>query len=194
MTLRIAGGAFRGRILKTVKSSKTRPTTSMLREAVFNICAEWVFNARFLDLFAGSGAMGFEAISRGATFATFIEKDRRAVQCIRENASLLQIEPQVQILALDAKTAIARLLSPSDLIYIDPPYDFDTTEIFHLLIEHNLLAPRGLVFLEERYNPKAKPPTNLHPSLELFESRRYGIAQLHQFRHSVIEGGQYNST
>ena len=186
MTLKIIGGLLRGRILKTPPHAKTRPTTALLREALFNICAEWIPKARFLDLFAGSGAIGFEAISRGAAFTTFVEHDRQAVQCIRENASLLQLEPNVQILNLDAHNAIIRLTSPYDLIYADPPYDCDPTEIFRLIIHHALLAPQGLLFLEKRYDATSSLPTNIHSSLTLVKSRRYGIAHLHQFRYSVL--------
>lgn len=178
MSLRIVGGLFRGRVLKSPKGPQTRPTTSMLREAFFNICAGWIEEARFLDLFAGSGAMGLEAISRGAAFATFIEKDGLAAQCIRENIALLQVEPQTQILALDAKRALTQLLSPYDLIYIDPPYEKEVPELFDLILKKNLLAPRGLLFLEERFQSRIPA----FPALELVASRRYGIAHLHQFR------------
>jgi len=183
MSLRIVDGLFRGRILKSPKGEQTRPTTSMLREAVFNICAEWSEGARFLDLFAGSGAMGLEAISRGASFATFIEKDRQSAQCIRENISLLGVEEKAQVLTLDAKRALSALMSPYDLIYIDPPYEKEVPEIITAILAKNLLAPRGILFLEERF--QAKAPTFSHLELEI--SRRYGIAHLHQFRHSVIE-------
>ena len=182
MSLRIVGGLFRGRILKSPKGTETRPTTSMLREAVFNICANWVEGARFLDLFAGSGAMGLEALSRGASFATFVEKSRSTAQCIRENASLLGVEQQVQILSLDATRALSQLMSSYDLIYIDPPYEKEVPELFDLILKHNLLAPHGLLFLEERF--QSKTPT--FANLELVSSRRYGIAHLHQFRHSVV--------
>ncbi len=184
MSLRIVGGQFRGRTLKSPKGDQTRPTTSMAREAVFNICQEWVPGARFLDLFAGSGAMGLEAISRGASFATFIEKNKHAAQCIRENAELLQIQEQTQILAIDAALALPKLLSPYDLIYIDPPYEKETAHLLETIASLKLLAPRGLLFLEERYNPKAKPP--IPPSFELIQSRRYGIAHLHQYRWSLL--------
>ena len=182
MSLRIIGGLFGGRILKSPKGPQTRPTTSLLRGAVFNISASWIENARFLDLFAGSGAMGLEAISRGAAFATLVEKDHHAIRCIRENVSLLKIEPQVQVLALDARRALSQLMSPYDLIYIDPPYEKEVPELIELSVKKNLLAPRGLLFLEERFG--AKLPEFL--SLELIESRRYGIAHLHQLRHSVV--------
>lgn len=184
MSLRILGGLFRGRSLKTPKGPHTRPTTGLLRQALFNICQDFIQGARVLDLFAGSGAIGFEAISRGAAFATFIEKDNKTASCLRENAISLQVEPSVQILSTDASLALSRLMSSYDLIYIDPPYDTNTAPIFDLILAQKLLAPHGLLFLEERYHPKAPPPS--HPALDLVQSRRYGIAHLHEFRHSIL--------
>ncbi len=183
MSLRIAAGLFKGRALKTPDSTTTRPTTGMLRQAVFNICQDWIPEARFLDLFAGSGAMGFEAISRGAKFATFIDSDRLAVQCIRENVDMLGIQQQVQVLGIDAQSALGKLTAPYDLIYIDPPYDKDVPDLFALIIERKLLAPDGLIFLEERFDSKK---VFEFPTLELTSSRRYGGSHLHQFRHSAI--------
>jgi 16S rRNA (guanine966-N2)-methyltransferase len=183
MTLRIAGGQFRGRNLKTPESSATRPTTEMVRQAVFNICQEWVPNARFLDVFAGSGAMGFEAISRGASFATFAENDPEASKCIIENSEKLAIQKQVQILISDARLSLAKLSTPYDLIYIDPPYDKDATDLLQLIVEKKLLVSNGLLFYEERFDSK-KIPTCL--GLDLIQSKKYGITHLHQYRLSTI--------
>jgi 16S rRNA (guanine966-N2)-methyltransferase len=179
MTLRIAGGLFRSRILKTPRGNKTRPTTEMTRSAVFNICQRMIEGARFLDLFAGSGAMGFEAISRGACFATFVESDRQAAECIRDNAEALGLQQQVQILTMDVKLALNRLMSPFDLIYIDPPYEKETIDILNTIVQKKLLAPHGRLFLEERYQSKVLPIVD---NLERIESRRYGLAHIHQFR------------
>jgi 16S rRNA (guanine966-N2)-methyltransferase len=184
MSLKIIGGLFRGRKLHSPAGDQTRPTTSLVRAAVFNICQEWIPNARFLDLFAGSGAMSLEALSRGAAFATLIENTPPALAAIRANISLLQLEPQTQLLALDVHLALPKLLSPYDLIYIDPPYEYPTTSLLDTLASLNLLAPRGLLFLEERYNPKSAP--HVPPTLTLTHSRRYGIAHLHQYRHSIL--------
>jgi 16S rRNA (guanine(966)-N(2))-methyltransferase RsmD len=181
MSLKIASGLFKGRVLKTPDSTTTRPTTGMLRQAVFNICQDWVFDARFLDLFAGSGAMGFEALSRGASFSTFIEWDKLASQCIRENGQLLSVEQKIEILSFEAKQSLLTLTAPYDLIYIDPPYDKDVPNLFGLIIERQLLAPGGLIFLEERFNSKKGFEFS---ELELISSRRYGGSHLHQFRHS----------
>jgi 16S rRNA (guanine966-N2)-methyltransferase len=174
MTLRIAGGQFRGRNLKTPESSATRPTTEMVRQAVFNICQEWVPNARFLDVFAGSGAMGFEAISRGASFATFAENDPEASKCIIENSEKLAIQKQVQILISDARLSLAKLSTP---------YDKDATDLLQLIVEKKLLVSNGLLFYEERFDSK-KIPTCL--GLDLIQSKKYGITHLHQYRLSTI--------
>ena len=178
MSLRIVGGRFKGRILKTPKTNSTRPTTSMLREALFNICAPMVEEARFLDLFAGSGAMGLEAISRGAAFTTFVEQSLRAVQCIQENVHLLGIEPQVQVLRANVLVVLPKLLGPYDIIYIDPPYELEAKGVLQKIFDQKLLAPEGTLFLEQRYDPKSD---FTRTPFQLVESRRYGIAQLHLF-------------
>jgi 16S rRNA (guanine966-N2)-methyltransferase len=180
MSLRIVGGKFRGRNLKTPNTDNTRPTTSMLREALFNICSGHIEGARFLDLFAGSGAMGIEAISRGAIFTTCVELDAKAYQCIKANVELLGIEQQVQPLKMDVLKALPRLLSPYDIIYVDPPYDQEMLNVLRSIAQHTLLSPSGELFVEQRYDAK------IHFTdcpFELIESRRYGIAHLHRFRH-----------
>ena len=180
MTLRMIAGQFKGRLLKTPKSTSTRPTQGMLREALFNICQMEILNARFLDLFAGSGAMGLEALSRGALHATFVEQNRQAIQCIKENIADLGVEKQTQLIPIDASRAVALLAKQGaqfDLIYIDPPYDLS----FKLESASPLLAPGGTLFLEERHNPKKphKPPQV--PGLQFKETRRFGIALLSTF-------------
>jgi len=123
MSLKINGGVFRGISLDSPSGTKTRPTSNMLREAVFNICQHKVQNARFLDLFAGTGAMGLEALSRGAVHATFIENDRNALACIKKNTQKLSLESAVSILPLDVMSGLKKCEGKTfDMIYIDPPY------------------------------------------------------------------------
>ena len=109
MTLRIIAGAYKGRLLKTPKGPSTRPTQGMLREAVFNICQNEIEGARFLDLFAGSGAMAFEALSRGASRIILVEENRNAIACIRENLSLLKAEERAALLPVKAARALQLL-------------------------------------------------------------------------------------
>lgn len=179
MTLRIIGGKLKGRLLKSPKSTLFRPTQGIVRESVFNICQDRIEGAYFLDLYAGSGAMGFEALSRGAKRVTFVENHRQAIACIRENISFLKVEAQTELLPLDAAIALERLSTPFHLIYIDPPYDSPTAPLIERIIARQLLAPEALLFVEERSTSSAPPFQS--PSLYFKDSRRFGAAVLHQY-------------
>jgi len=147
--VRILAGRFKNHTLKTPKSA--RPTTSKLRGSVFDILQHQIEGARFLDLFAGSGAMGIEAFSRGAKSATFVEKNRQAAACIRENLSTLHIEGTV--LQLETKAALKHLTKKKylfDIIYMDPPYSMDVQPLLEEL--SSLLAPEGILILEQPKN------------------------------------------
>jgi 16S rRNA (guanine966-N2)-methyltransferase len=176
MGLRIIGGLFKGRILKAPKGTQTRPTTSLVRGAVFNICQDQIVGARFLDLFAGSGAMGFEALSRGALFATFIEQNRHALQSLQENAALLSVESKVQIIGGDVSASLSRLKAPYDIIYLDPPYGRTVEDLLKAIAVLHLLSPRGLLFVEGR----GELQISSLGSWTLVESRPYGISTLHK--------------
>ena len=180
MSLRIIGGKFRGRILKTPKSEITRPTMSMLREAFFNICSATIEGAKFLDLFAGSGAIGIEAISRGAKFVTCVEQNPQAIHCIKENIELLKIASQIQVLKANVLQALDRLDCSYDIIYIDPPYDQAIHKVFESIDRNKLLSFDGSLFLEQRYKSETKLEEN---PFHLVDARRYATAQLYHFRH-----------
>lgn len=179
MTLRIIGGTFKGRSLKTPKGETTRPTTAMAREALFNRCQHLIEGAVVLDLFAGSGAIGFEALSRGAAHVTFVEKDRAASTCIRQNQALLELEGKCTLLQMDAHAALSRLKHPFDLIYVDPPYDLKVASLLEEIGKNHLLKSDGILFFEERYRNKT-PPQLLH--LKYVDSRKYGEASIHQYQ------------
>ena len=180
MSLRIIGGQFKGRVLKSPKGASTRPTQGMLRESVFNICQNEIHGARFLDLFAGSGAMGLEALSRGASHATLVESDRRAMCSIRENVAILQAASQTNLLNIDVKQALKRLSAPYNIIYVDPPYDLPAAPFVEELLSRDLIATNGILFIEERNHPQPSPPQ--FSSLSLVSTRRFGEALLHQYR------------
>lgn len=178
MTLRIIAGKFKGRPLKTPKTSSTRPTQGMLREAVFNICQNKIEGAHFLDIYAGSGAMAFEALSRGADHVTLIEKNRMAIDCIQENIGSLEVKIQVELITSDAIAALKRLKTKFDIIYIDPPYQTPLEPLIQQLLKAQVLKEGAVLFIEER-NTKAKPLEL--PPLILKDSRRFGTALLHQY-------------
>jgi 16S rRNA (guanine966-N2)-methyltransferase len=123
--MRVVAGELRGRRLAAPAGGGTRPTTDRVREAVFNALAslDVVVNARVVDLYAGSGALGIEALSRGATHCTFVERDRAALVAIEDNIATLGIRDRSRVLAADGIAAAARV--DADLAFADPPYDFD---------------------------------------------------------------------
>jgi 16S rRNA (guanine966-N2)-methyltransferase len=124
--LRIIAGEFKGRRLKTPATSKVRPTADRVREAWFSILQQSIPDARVLDLFAGSGALGFEALSRGALAVEFVENHKASLAAIRENATTLKVEERVTIHRMDA-VRFAERLQPAqyDVAFADPPYAGD---------------------------------------------------------------------
>lgn len=187
MTLRIIGGEFRNRLLKAPKGLKTRPTLAILRKAVFDMLQSSIQDARFLDLFAGSGLMGLEALSRGAAHTTFIDSDRTAIRCIEENIQLLGLQDRAATFLLDASAALRHCVKKKlifDIIYIDPPYKLSQTtpilqELLQFIDTHNLLSEQGTLLVEET------TPPQLHPAdlatLRFINTRKFSDSVLHQY-------------
>ncbi|HWS72091.1 MAG TPA: 16S rRNA (guanine(966)-N(2))-methyltransferase RsmD [Thermoanaerobaculia bacterium] len=165
--LRITAGAMRGRKV-TVPPRDVRPTSERARQAFFNIVAERIAGAHFLDLFAGSGIFSFEALSRGAAAATAIDASRQNVAAIAKNAAIFGIE--VRTIAADALAGIQRLPGEVfDVIYADPPYDYGGYDDLLMTIDSNLtLAPGAIVAIEHRRNTE---PITAEPS-RLARTRR----------------------
>ena len=121
--MRVIGGSRRSIRLTTVKGDKVRPTTDRIKETLFNILQPDIPGASFLDLFSGSGAIGIEALSRGAKEAILVEQDRDALACIRANLKATRFEEEAQVKAGDVLSVLRTLQhEPFDLIFMDPPY------------------------------------------------------------------------
>ena len=122
--MRVIAGSRRHLILKTVPGMAVRPTQDRTKETLFNILQPQICDAVFLDLFSGSGAIGIEAVSRGAKEAVFIEKDRNAAACIRDNIKATHFEAETELLQMDILQGIAKLdgREPFDIVFMDPPY------------------------------------------------------------------------
>src|SRR5689334_18455145 len=125
--MRITGGVFRSRMLTAPRGQQTRPTSDRVREALFSMLASAgafsdELGPRVLDLYAGSGALGLEALSRGAQSAVLVESGRPALAAIRDNARALDVEGQVTVIGARVDRALAELEGPFDLVLIDPPY------------------------------------------------------------------------
>ena len=154
--MRIISGAYRGRVLKSPPDRKTRPTSDRLRETLFNVLQTKIDSAtRFLDLCAGTGAIGIEALSRGARFAAFVDKSRRACALIEENLDLLEVpESQTEVFQSSADDFLRRLTEKDaawDIVYFDPPYSEDYSKVIYLVAdEPHLLSDEG-VFIAEHH-------------------------------------------
>ncbi len=152
--MRVIGGEYRGRRLGTVPGLDVRPTSDRLRETLFNILSPVIPEARFLDLCAGSGAVGIEALSRGARQVTFVEQSRKACAVIQKNLDLLGITEGALVLNRDAASAIRHLDERGeafDLIYFDPPYDSSLyARVLELIGVSNVLGKEGTVTVEHR--------------------------------------------
>jgi 16S rRNA (guanine966-N2)-methyltransferase len=120
--MRIIAGRLKGRRLETPEWVGLRPTSDRLRETLFNVLAPRIQGARFLDAFAGTGAVGLEALSRGAAHVTFVEQDRRAWRLIEENLARCGVHDRYAIIRAGFKAAAQELAGPFDLVFLDPPY------------------------------------------------------------------------
>lgn len=147
--MRIVSGKFKSRILKAPIGLQTRPSSDKTRESIFNMLAPYLYKANILDLFSGSGALGIEAISRGADKVTFIDCDVHAIQCIKENISSLKIEDQCEIIQDDFSIISSLKGKKFHIILLDPPYAMDIFyEVLHLIEENQLLASNGIIVYE----------------------------------------------
>lgn len=147
--LRIIGGEWRGRKLRFPDAPNLRPTPDRVRETIFNWLAPTIHGARCLDLFAGSGALGLEALSRGAAFTTFVDSHKKAAQALKEHLLLLNANQQAEVLHIDSVKFLKNNAQPYDLIFLDPPYHLDFMEkVVPLLEENGWLADNALLYLE----------------------------------------------
>jgi len=190
--LRIIAGQVRGRRLRTPKGWATRPTSDRVREALFNILGQRVLDSMFLDLFAGSGAVGLEALSRGARKVIFVENNCKALASLLFNLSATGFQDKGQVIATDARRALFDLNRQGltfDLAYIDPPYYQDWGRII-LPAVVSLLLPEGLTVLETATS-EAGPEID---GLVMVSRRAYGDTALNIYQMpGGLAGGDYNT-
>ena len=146
---KITGGQLGSRKLRSPKSGAVRPTPGRVKEALFSILMHRIEGASVLDLFAGTGAIGIEAASRGAARVVAVEVDRAIAHAIEESVEQLEIGDVMTVVAAPADRALYRVEGPFDIVYLDPPYAGDVPlQLFALLRERGLLAPEALVVYE----------------------------------------------
>jgi len=188
--MRIIAGKFRSRQLKSLKGLALRPTSDMLRETLFNILGPRVEGSCFLDLFAGTGAVGIEAISRGAIAAAFVENHPAAIRLIRENLTSLEIKVEARIIASSVGAALEKLQKERtavfDFIFLDPPYsnekDYEAT--LRALENSSLITESTIVIAE--HHKSFQLPASLG-QFERVRALRQGDAALSFYRPSNAE-------
>lgn len=179
--MRIIAGTAKGRKLKAVPGDTTRPITDRAKEALFSILGDWIVEARVLDLFGGSGAVGLEALSRGAAHVTFIDKNPAATRTIGENLRATALAPRAHVTRSDAFKFLTKLPphnQPFDLIYIAPPqYQQMWAKAIHQVDQKldDWLLPGGLVIAQ--IHPVEFEELQLQ-NLVLYDKRKYGSTLL----------------
>jgi len=197
--MRVIAGIYRSRILKSLKGLALRPTSDRLRETLFNVLAPNLARSRFVDLFAGTGAIGIEALSRGAAEVVFIENHPPAATLIRRNLESLDIRSGATVLAVDTLRGLAMLASRKkqaepgfDYIFLDPPYAAaeEYARVLEFLGSATLLAPGAIVVAEHRRNFDLCEEAGI---LRRFRVLRQGEAALSFYRRGGAPGGENNS-
>jgi 16S rRNA (guanine966-N2)-methyltransferase len=183
-SFRIIGGRFRGRRLGFPPLAGLRPTPDRVRQTLFDWLAPVIHGARCLDLFAGSGALGLEASSRGAAEVTFVEREPEALAAIREHLATLGVQAET---CLGDALSVLPTIQPKaggrfDLVFVDPPFDSDLRALaLDALVAQDRLAPGGLVYVEGPAD--AAPPER--PGFELHRSKRAGNVGFHLLRRGL---------
>lgn len=173
--LRIISGTARGVSLKTSKVSFLRPTTDRVRSAIFSILEskQVLLGAQVLDLYAGTGSLGIESLSRGAKFSYFVEKDRKLSELVKDNASKAGFEDSTTVINSPVDSALDSLKDPFDLIFVDPPYQIVDQIAGNVakIIERNLLSHNGSIVIEHSTKSELNITQNM---LNQTMERQYG--------------------
>ena len=189
--MRIVAGKYKGRLLRTLRGQDVRPTSDRLRETLFNVLAPRIDETRFLDLCAGSGAVGIEALSRGSAHITLVERSRPACSVIRGNLESLGIgRNEADVVCGDAVQALKRLAqvgSQFDIVFFDPPYASGIyNTVLVLIATEKLLAEDGIIVVEHRAKT---PPVSELPAIEAYRQIKQGESAL-TFMRRLSEGPQ----
>ena len=178
--MRVIAGKARGHRLRGPRSAATRPTSDLVRGAIFSsLQSQGVDLSRVLDLYAGTGALGIEALSRGAAWCDFVEKNAGACALIRQNLESTGFSGQSHVYSTGVEQALERLTGPYGLVLADPPYEDDAVPLLEKLIENGLLAEEGIIVLEQ--SSRKPQPETLGP-LALQRTQRHGDTQVSVYR------------
>ena len=174
--MRIIAGNFGGRPLKTLEGKTTRQTSDKVRGAIYSMIGPFFAGGRVLDLYAGSGGLSIEAISRGMDQAVLVERDRRAQAVIEANIAMTKAQDQFRLIKRDAKQVLPTLTGQFDLVLLDPPYaKEEIVKTIGKLQEHDLLSPEVMIVCET--DKSVDLPETLG-DLRLWKQKVYGISKV----------------
>lgn len=173
--MRIIGGDLKGRKLRPIRGRTIRPTSDRLRESLFNILGDRVTNAMVLDLYAGTGALGIEALSRGARFAVFVDRYRGALSAVAENLRQCGIQDRARVVRWDILRGLSCIRDhrpPFTLVFMDPPYEQNlVAPALNHLAESEALASKSLIIVEHSVH---EPVPDSSENWTFTDQRRYG--------------------
>ena len=178
--MRIISGIARGTKLYTLEGENTRPTLDRVKEPLFSIIQNEIKDSDVLDLFAGSGALGLEALSRGAKKAVFCDKSYSAIEIIKKNIEKTHFEEKAKVLCMDYKKCLTSINEKFDLIFIDPPYKQDIAiKSLEIIIENKLLNEDGLIIIEtDDEKRELQQIEQLKYNINIINLRMYGRVKL----------------
>ncbi len=179
--MRIVAGKRKGLTIRTIESDSTRPTRDVVREALFSILTNRISDSVFLDLFAGSGAIGIEAISRGAEFAYFSDINPQCIKVINENIAKAKFEEESKVFKADYKLVLNKLKDIKfDIIYIDPPYNKGIgIDAMNIISENEMLSEDGVIILETDTNEEVPEVIGRYIK---YNEKKYGRNILNLFK------------
>ncbi|MEK9139233.1 MAG: 16S rRNA (guanine(966)-N(2))-methyltransferase RsmD [Bacteroidota bacterium] len=180
--MRVITGLYKGRVLKTVKDLSVRPATDRVKQTIFDMLANRIEmeGATVLDLFAGSGSLGIEALSRGARHVTFVESNADALDFIEENVRVLDCEEATEIVSMDAMQFLRRSQEHYDLIFADPPYEYEETAgIPSVVFQDRALKKHGYLLIEHA----SKLAFSSTPLYHAGPSKKFGRTVVTFFQH-----------
>lgn len=176
--VRVISGSARGLKLNTPGDDRVRPTTDRVKESMFNIVQDWAYDSQVLDLFAGSGALGIEALSRGASQAVFCDNSLDSIKIIKSNIEKARVADRSQIVSGDFKRCLRDMEAKNqsfDMIFVDPPYyEGLFEEVLDTIRSCKILKKDGIVIVEH----DAKKPIGQVEGLEVYKEKKYGITML----------------
>ena len=178
--MRIISGLARGTKLYTLEGENTRPTLDRVKEPLFSIIQTRIKDSVVLDLFAGSGALGLEALSRGAKEAVLCDKSYEAIRIIRNNISKTHMEEKTKVICADYKKCLSTIKDKFDIIFIDPPYKLDIAiKSVEMILEKDLLSQDGIIIIETDDDARElQEIKKLDYNIEIINQRTYGRVKL----------------